>query len=266
MRLNINHQTRYTYDAPVAYGLQQIRLTPKSCATQNIVSWETEITGGEVEAEFEDQYDNHVILVRTHENETEIGIHASGKADTMDTNGIIGKHTGFVPLWCFKRSTPLTEVGKNIRSLVRELSRDFDSDLEMMHELTRLIGQHVAYEVGTTASTTTAEEALEHGRGVCQDHAHIMIGAARHLGMPARYVSGYLMMNDRIVQDASHAWVEVHCDGIGWTGFDVSNGISPDERYVRIATGLDYREAAPVFGIRHGNAGESMNVTVNVEQ
>ena len=86
------------------------------------------------------------------------------------------------------------------------------------------------------------------------------------MGIPARYVSGYLMMNDRVEQDASHAWAEVHLEDIGWIGFDVSNGISPDERYVRVATGLDYREAAPVSGMRFGDAGESLIVSLQVQQ
>jgi transglutaminase-like putative cysteine protease len=89
---------------------------------------------------------------------------------------------------------------------------------------------------------------------VCQDHAHIFIGAARAADIPARYVSGYLMMNDRIEQDATHAWAEAHVEELGWVGFDISNGISPDPRYVRVATGRDYRHAAP------------LTVNVSVEQ
>jgi transglutaminase-like putative cysteine protease len=86
------------------------------------------------------------------------------------------------------------------------------------------------------------------------------------MGFPARYVSGYLMMNDRVEQDASHAWAEAHVPGLGWVGFDVSNGISPDDRYVRLATGLDYRNAAPVSGMRIGASTESMDVSLQVQQ
>ena len=86
------------------------------------------------------------------------------------------------------------------------------------------------------------------------------------MGMPARYVSGYLMMDDRVAQDATHAWAEAHVDGLGWVGFDVSNGISPDRRYVRVATGLDYTEAAPVRGRRMGPGGETLSVAVEVAQ
>ncbi len=74
------------------------------------------------------------------------------------------------------------------------------------------------------------------------------------------------MMSDRVEQDASHAWAEAYLDEIGWIGFDVANGISPDERYVRIATGLDYRDAAPISGLRYGDSSESMLVSVQVEQ
>ena len=104
------------------------------------------------------------------------------------------------------------------------------------------------------------------GNGVCQDHAHIFIAAARLAGIPARYVSGYLMINDQVSQDASHAWAEVHVDDLGWVGFDVSNGVSPDERYVRIAIGRDARDASPISGFRLGIADESMSVSLQVQQ
>ena len=122
------------------------------------------------------------------------------------------------------------------------------------------------YATGQTYTETTAEGALAGGAGVCQDHAHIMISAARVAGMPARYVSGYLLLDDRIDQDASHAWAEVHLPTLGWVGFDVSNGISPDMRYVRIAIGRDARDAAPIQGLRMGPGDESLIVTLQVQQ
>ena len=123
-----------------------------------------------------------------------------------------------------------------------------------------------AYTAGATHAGTTAEEALKQGSGVCQDHAHIFAAAARLLGFPARYVSGYLMMDDTIDQAASHAWAEAHVAGLGWVAFDASNGISPDERYVRLAIGRDYRDAMPVSGIRLGWAEEQLAVRITVEQ
>ena len=110
----------------------------------------------------------------------------------------------------------------------------------------------VAYEIGHTSVTTTAEEALVAGHGVCQDHAQVLIAAARHLGFPARYVSGYLCPMEEGFPAASHAWAELFVDGLGWVGFDPANRVSPDEHYVRVACGRDYHDAAPIRGLRRG--------------
>jgi transglutaminase-like putative cysteine protease len=96
---------------------------------------------------------------------------------------------------------------------------------------------------------TTAEAALTAGRGVCQDQAHVFIAGARALGIPARYVSGYLLIDGREEQEAGHGWAEGFVDGLGWIGFDIANEICPDDRYVRVASGRDYRDAAPVKGL-----------------
>lgn len=266
MLLKISHLTTYHYDQPVHYSLQQVRLTPKSRAGQTVLRWETRVDGGVKELAFEDQHNNHVTLISVEPGRTEISIHSEGEVETADTAGIVGEHGGFAPLWFFHRVTPLTQPGPALRALVKGLGTAFDGDIQRMHGLSSAISRAVAYETGRTHAQTSAEEALNAGHGVCQDHAHIFIAAARLMGFPARYVSGYLMMDDRIDQDASHAWAEVHVQGIGWIGFDVSNDISPDERYVRVATGLDYKEAAPVSGLRFGDSGESMIVSLQVQQ
>lgn len=113
---------------------------------------------------------------------------------------------------------------------------------------------------------TPAEDAMQGSHGVCQDHAQIFVSAARLSGLPARYVSGYLMMDDQVDQDATHAWAEVCLPAIGWVGFDVSNGVSPDERYIRIAVGCDARDAAPIKGLRMGLADETLMVSLQVQQ
>ena len=264
MRLSIDHHTNYAYDRPVSYGLQQLRLTPKSRAGQEVVRWIIAIEGGKVELEFDDQHNNRVSLVSTEAGQREIKIHCQGEVINDNATGVIGLHGGYAPLWYFERSTPLTKPGPLLRKLARTF--DGDNDVGTLHALSKLILSRVAYETGTTHSETTAENALALGRGVCQDHAQIFITAARLLGFPARYVSGYLFMEDRVQQEASHGWAEAFVEGLGWVGFDVANGISPDERYIRVATGLDYKEAAPVSGLRFGTSGETMSVELQVEQ
>ncbi len=267
MQLKISHLTKYNYDAPVDYSLQQVRLMPKSRVGQNVVSWNVVLDGGVKELEFDDQHNNQVMLVSVKDGQTELSIQVEGEIITTDTNGVIGEHGGFAPLWYFKRSTFQTNPGPNLIELTQNFDGDsFDNDIQRMHALSSLISEKVIYQPGMTFAETTAEEAIGSGFGVCQDHAHIFIATCRLMGLPARYVSGYLMMDDRIDQDAGHAWAEAYLSDIGWVGFDVSNVISPDERYVRIATGLDSNDAAPISGMRYGESGESMVVSLQVQQ
>ncbi|MEM7723877.1 MAG: transglutaminase family protein [Pseudomonadota bacterium] len=266
MRLTISHRTTYHFDTPVPYGLQQLRLIPKSRAGQTIASWDMVIEGGKAQTEFTDHHQNRVSLISFDPNATAITIKCDGVVDTADVAGVIGKHGGFAPLWYFQRPTDLTRAGANVRRIAKGLRDDEPDDIPRLHALSARILDAVPYKTGVTEATTTAEEAVDHGCGVCQDHAHIFLAAARAMGYPARYVSGYLMMNDRVHQDASHAWVEVHVANIGWVGFDVSNAISPDSRYVRVATGLDYAEAAPISGVRFGHGGEAMSIDIQVQQ
>jgi transglutaminase-like putative cysteine protease len=193
-------------------------------------------------------------------------VHCEGEVETSDTAGVTGRHAGFAPLWFFQGATDLTRAGARVRALAKGLKDEEPEDIPRLHALSARIIAAVPYEIGMTHATTTAEEAMEQGGGVCQDHAQIFVAAARYMGYPARYVSGYLLMSDRVHQDASHAWAEVHIEPLGWVGFDVSNGYSPDERYVRVATGLDYRDAAPVSGLRYGKAGEAMSIDIQVQQ
>ena len=265
MKLRISHTTSYHYDAPVPYALQQLRLRPKSRRDQLVLSWDVQIDGGTRQVSFEDEHANTVELISFDPGVQDITVHCEGEVDVTDTAGVTGKHTGFVPLWLFERSTPLTTVGPQVRALVSKLEKPTDP-LDQLHALSAHVLREVPYSTEQTSSELTAEQVLAAGHGVCQDHAHVFITAARALGLPARYVSGYLMMEDRVDQDASHAWAEAYVEGLGWVGFDVSNGISPDARYVRVATGLDYLGAAPVSGMRYGHGSENMLVKLQIEQ
>lgn len=266
MRLSIRHTTHYRFDLPVVHALQRLRLTPKHTQGQEIVDWTMEYEYAHEELTFEDEHHNTTTLVAVEPGASAVTVTCRGIVDTHDHAGIIGRHAGHLPLWSFLGQTRLTRPGPGMRKLVSEVRRQDGDRLEMLHALSRAILERVAYGTGSTAAHTTGEESYAVHSGVCQDHAHIFIGAARALDVPARYVSGYLMMNDRIEQEAGHAWAEAHVDGLGWVGFDISNGISPDERYVRVATGRDYRDAAPVTGISFGNTTHELEVAVAVEQ
>ena len=265
MQLAIRHTTRYRFDEPVGHGLQRLRLTPKTTQGQRIVEWTMEYEGAREELSYDDQNYNHVTLVSVEQGAQDVVITCRGTVSTEDQAGVMGHHSGHLPLWAFLGHTPLTRPGPRIKALIAGVKRG-EGMVPTLHNLSAAIREQVRYETGRTAVDTVAEDAVIAGAGVCQDHAHVFIAAARSLEIPARYVSGYLMMNDRIEQEATHAWAEAWVQGLGWVGFDISNGISPDPRYVRVETGRDYRDAAPVTGISYGARAEHLSVNLAVEQ
>lgn len=264
MRLKITHTTEYVYDEPMPYALQRLRLTPQTGPCQTVEDWDVSVDGATVEVTYDDHFGNRVALVETEGPQRKVKVLASGLVITEDKAGVFGTHTGNAPLWLFMRETPLTKPGKLVRELAK--TSNGDSELARLHDLMENIHRKVQYVPGSTDTETTAETALEAGKGVCQDHAHILISAARLIGLPARYVSGYLMMDESAQQTATHAWAEVHLQGLGWVGFDAANNICPDDHYVRIASGLCYRDCAPISGMRIGPAGETLSVSVTVQE
>lgn len=265
MKLQISHVTQYIFDEPVTYALQKVRLRPMSDSTQQVGNWALELEGGKLETGYKDHYGNLVDLVSAEEGVQSLTIKAAGTVTTLNSSGVLGMVFGRMPLWHFQSGSPQTEPGAKVKEFAGVIGQG-ETVLDGLHAASAAILKAVPYKTGQTQTATTAEEAIAIGSGVCQDHAQIMIAAARVAGRPARYVSGYLMMDDRIDQDASHAWAEVYVDDLGWVGFDVSNGVSPDERYVKIAIGLDAYSAAPISGLRLGSGKETMSVSLQVQQ
>ncbi|MBN9073945.1 MAG: transglutaminase family protein [Rhizobiales bacterium] len=264
MRLKITHRTEYHYDAPVPYALQRARLVPLTSDAQTVLSWALKVEGAREEVRFVDHFGNDTRLLSVGGGPCTIAVEVAGDVETADRAGVGGPHRGHAPLWLFEPATPLTAAGTGVREIVAGLGEG--NDLDRLHRLMAAVAGKVAYRPGATSTMTTAEEAVSSGAGVCQDHAHVFIAAARAMGLPARYVSGYLMMDGETPQAAMHAWAEAHVRHLGWVGFDAANCVCPDERYVRIASGRDYRDASPVSGIRLGQAGERLAVTITVEQ
>jgi transglutaminase-like putative cysteine protease len=198
-----------------------------------------------------------------------------GVIETRDAAGVFGRQTGHLPIWHFERATGLTKAGAGIRALVDRLKADgevSDDRLATLHALSDRVSEVVAYGPGHTDLATTAEGTLAATRGVCLDQAHVFIAATRSLGIPALYVNGYLLIDGREGQDAGHGWAEGFVEGHGWVGFDVANAICPDARYVRVASGRDFDEAAPVKGMTYtvpvgGRARdvERMTIMLNVK-
>ncbi|WP_428650743.1 transglutaminase family protein [Roseibium sp.] len=265
MRLTVRHTTRYRYDTPLANAMQQLRLTPEDGPAQKILEWTIDAPGIARATTYKDAFGNQVHMVSGGGMVEQVEITASGIVETTDINGILGyEPDAVIPPRIYTRVTPLTQSNPAIRKLAAQV--DGHDRISGFHALMHAIREKVDYKVGVTETHASATSALAAGEGVCQDHAHIFIAAARSLGVPARYVSGYLLLEEEQASEAHHAWAEVLIDGLGWTGFDVSNAMCPTERYIRLTTGLDSRSAAPIRGIRFGGLDENLKVEVDVAQ
>ena len=266
MKIKVRHATTYHYDNPGALLVQRLYLTPLDNPSQTVLDWTIEAPGIDGALRYVDAFGNIAHLTTPSSDLTDVTVVASGTVKTTDTAGVTGNDLGSVPIPAYLASTPTTEANAAIRELSR--SNSHLSGVEQLHALSAAVLEQVAYVIGSTGAHTTAAVAIRDGQGVCQDHAHVFISAARLLGIPARYVSGYMVVGDNELAEASHAWAEAYVTDLGWVGFDVSNQVSPDERYIRVATGMDVHGATPAKGIRRGLSpgSERMDVEVLVEK
>ncbi|WP_334148945.1 transglutaminase family protein [Hyphomicrobium sp.] len=268
MLIEIRHVTTYTYGTPARYSIQSLRLMPPSFDGQQVMSWSITAPGFERETEYRDGLGNLVYLASLDAPHDGLSVVASGLVETEDRCGIVRGISEMTPRRVFLRETAKTRPDASLRALAHAASRGrIPTDpLECLHGLMRAVQKAVTYEIGATHAHTTAAEALAAGKGVCQDHAHIFISAARLIGIPARYVNGYFLAGTLAPSEAHHAWAEAWVDGLGWVGFDPANGTCPTERYVRLAAGFDAASAAPIRGTRRGGTHESLDVRVEVDQ
>jgi transglutaminase-like putative cysteine protease len=265
MRLRVVHETTYRYAAPAARAIENLRLTPRGHDGQYVVSWRIDVDHDcRLNAET-DPFGNLMHGFTVEGPLDGLVITAEGEIETQDSHGVVRGQVEPLPSAIFLRNTTLTAPDAAIHRLAEEAAAGDGTELGRLHGLMRAIRGRMRFEVDATDTGTTAAEAFASGNGVCQDFAHVFIAGARHLGIPARYVSGYLHRPEaETAQEAGHAWAEALVGDLGWVGFDPANGICPTEAYIRLAVGLDYLGAAPIRGTRYGGSGETMAVRIEV--
>ena len=261
MRLHVRHRSTYTYDPAAARVSLRLKLYPSIYDGQIAESWMVTVNDDTVEPIYMSGYGDDVALWQSSEPVHSAVVIADGVVVTGDKAGLVRDLPRKPPSAIFNRSTALTRVDETIEALAKQTA--LEDDLETVHALAAAVREAVEYRTKATHSHTTAAEALALGAGVCQDHAHILIAACRSLGIPARYVTGYLQAaeeKDDLLE--THAWVEAHIKRFGWVGLDPSNGISPTDHYIRIACGLDADDASPIKG--HVVGGSEISLTAEV--
>ncbi len=249
MRLNIRHHTTYTYGAQVSKSIQYIRLTPRNTPQQRILQWSLTVPGET--AAMTDGFGNQVTVMTLNEPTDTIHLAAEGVVDL--TGKPLTRDDSPFPPQVFLRHTPLTEPSAEIKAFARQFTGQKRSLMKLMNE----VRSRIQFTPGATTVTHTAAEAFELGAGVCQDHTHVFIACCRYIGVPVRYVSGYIHSqgDDHL---STHAWAEAWV-GRNWQTFDVVNTLNVAESHLKLAIGLDYRDAAPVRGIRSGGGDEQMD-------
>ena len=258
MKLSIHHDTTYRYDDQVRASIQYLRLTPQHSERQQVLDWRLELPSP-AHAQL-DAYGNvlHVLTVEQPHDVLLIRAHGQVEIDvSRDCEPAQGSPLPFL------RFTRLTQADAALRAFARQHcgeARDRQALSRLMHALAAAM----PYSPGATRVDSSAAEAFALGAGVCQDHSHAFLACLRSLGVPARYVSGYLFSDDS-THLASHAWVEAWLED-GWYSFDVTNGLTRPERHLKLAVGLDYLDACPVRGVRRGGSGEQMHACVQVVQ
>jgi transglutaminase-like putative cysteine protease len=261
MQMHIRHVTRYRYERPVKYSVQSLHLTPRRDLSQRALAWNIVAPGRRLEQI--DAYGNISHLLTIEEPHREIRIVVHGVVETADADARLDD--GPLSPLAYLAPTQLTLPNEDLKAFAQNAVSQVEPRLRAQ-ALAEAVYGAVRYRSGTSDVQDSAAVAFKSGEGVCQDQAHVFIASARAVGMPARYVSGYLYTGD--AQDAaSHAWADVWLGAeIGWQSMDVTHQRPAVRTYCRLAVGRDYLDAAPVRGMRQGGGGEKMEANVLVAE
>jgi transglutaminase-like putative cysteine protease len=265
MRIHVMHRTAYGYATPAKHVVQILRLSPRSHDGQHVRNWRIEIDQDCRLNESADAFGNIVHNFTLTGNIESLTVAVEGEIESEDTAGVVRGSVERFPPQLYLRSTALTAPDPALHGLAASVAGSTDR-LSLLHDLAGILQSRMKFDVGRTDAGTSAARAFALGHGVCQDFAHIFIVTARLLGVPARYVGGYLVQQSgEVQQDAGHAWAEAYVNDLGWVGFDPTNGVCVTDAYARVAMGLDYLGAAPVRGAQTGGTDESLGIAVTVQ-
>ncbi len=263
MHLKIRHRTEYRYETPVRYSIQELRLTPTDVAGQTIEKWKI---GTPIKASSSlDAFGNLYSVFVQESAYTSMMIEAEGEVMTQDAFEFLDAPKAVSPYHLLQQTNLTEPTAAMLEHFSASLPKS--NSVDGVLELAAAVQRAILYFPGQTNSATTAAQSFAMKSGVCQDHAHIMLGLCRASGIPARYVSGYFFAEDS-PNLASHAWIDFCADidkGL-WLSIDITNTCFTDVRHVRLAIGRDYYSAAPVKGVRSGGGGEELSASISITQ
>ena len=278
----IRHTTRFEYDAPIRESIMEVRVRPRDEGYQQCLRFDLSVSPYTNLMSYRDHLGNHVYhfdIPGTHSSESitaDSVVRVSPQPALPDRLGprsweameqaILNDSSA----WEMTLPSQHTQQTQLLLELADEIeSTRHDDVLSTVRHTNRAIRETFEYKPQMTTAESSIDEALSSRAGVCQDFAHIMSALLRRLGIPCRYVSGYLYhrqdREDSLAQDdATHAWVEVLLPELGWVGFDPTNRTESMDHHIRTAVGRDYADVPPTRGVYRGQAKGTLSVTVNV--
>jgi len=281
MRYTVYHLTHFRYDAPVSESVMEVRMQPRTESVQRCLRFELTTTPRARVFAYQDPEGNIVHHFDVPARHRELTIVAEsvvefvadlavpltvdpGTWDVLEEDATRERFFDLLEPSHFARPTKaLTAFGQGLG-----LSRDVDP-MTVLRRLNAQMYEAFEYAPQSTRVDSPIDDALETRRGVCQDFAHVMIALVRGMGIPCRYVSGYLFHHhkgtERSTDGASHAWIEAWLPSLGWIGFDPTNKTLATDRHIRVAIGRDYWDVPPNRGAFKGNARSELGVAVRVQ-
>lgn len=278
---SIRHLTRFRYTQPVSESIMEVRMHPRSDSNQHCLSFALSVSPRCRVFTYRDQYGNNVhhfdipgehdqlmivaeSLVEQQPQPDLPGFLSTDAWGALDATIGEGDYGEMLLPSTFAKPTPaLLDLAEELNVVRR------DDPLLVVQELNKRLYDYFDYVPRSTRVDSPIDEAIANRAGVCQDFAHTMIALLRNIGIPARYVSGYLYRSreahDRSTPDVSHAWVEAFLPYVGWIGFDPTNDLVAHNRHIRTAIGRDYADVPPTHGVYRGSTESELYVAVQVQ-
>lgn len=272
VHLTVVHVTEYRYPEPAWDSFNEVRLSPTEDQGQSLLSFELELSPEATVRSHLDYYGNRVHQFHIAEAHRRLAIEARSSVVTyprpepirVAADSLAELRPRFFEFLAPTRRVPLDQ---DWATAMRAAALTPDGDLvDYLSGLTRHLHAFFTYRHNVTEIDTPIADFVRARAGVCQDYTHAMLALCRMVGIPARYVSGYLETGAGLTlgSDASHAWIEAYLPGSGWVGFDPTNGTVVGQAYVKVGHGRDYDDVPPVKGLRRSGGAESLRVAVRV--
>ncbi len=272
----IHHVTQYQYDRAVRESINEIKIYPYTCAEQETLMQEIEITGNPKVEVFTDYWGNKAGSFSVIQPHIQLTIESKLVIRTTQSGQLaINFHSGFEELKYEVNSNMLLlglsepdpiESAEKINAIIAKASLEDRSVASATEFFSEYIFKYFKYIKGITTIDTTVDEILDQKGGVCQDFANLMLQLLRTAGIPSRYVSGYICPNKNGMrgEGATHAWVEVWVPGFGWAGIDPTNNIWVTNTHIKLSVGRHFKDCSPVKGTFKGPAQQRLSVFVSV--